>query len=273
MKKLLILSILFIVGCAADVAPVPEVPPAVVTGAEKPVPIGELVTLTIAPNIFPSDIINVHYEWKVIDSAGTKKVWLSDNNQSVSFGTGPVAGKITAILDPTYVYGDSKTKVVADVKSAGISVIEVQVGDSPPTPDPIPVPPSPIPTPPAPVPVVIPDGQFKLAKIVYDGLLTNKSTNKEFLSSLSAVYKTVSQQVRAGVLTNLKDSYALLKKSNQDVFTKFGENTEGWKGLDDAVTASVYQLYTDKRLPTLLEYATAWTEISAGFDLYISNLK
>lgn len=264
-KSIFFLNILFLAGCVADAVPVPDVPPAIVTGAEKPVPVGELVTLTVSPNAFPSNIINVHYEWKIIDSTGTKKVWLGDNNQSVSFGTGATPGKITAILDPTYVYGDAKTKVATNVKSAGISLIEVQVGDPAPTPNPTPDP--------TPVPVIVPDGQFKLARVTYDSLTTTKSTNKDFLSGLSNNYKAIAQQTRTATIKNINDAYATLKKSNQDAFTKFSEKPENWTPVENAITTAVYQLYTDKKLPTLMEYATAWAEISNGFDIYVGTLK
>lgn len=138
-------------------------PTLVVTGAENPVEIGEIITLNVVPATMPVNVSLIHYEWRVIDpNTPNKKTWKNANGTSISFGTGARAGKITVLVDSTYVFVDAN-KVANDIQSGGIASIDVQVGDpTPPPPAPEPVPPTPQPDP------IPPSANILFASYIYD---------------------------------------------------------------------------------------------------------
>ncbi len=252
------------------------VPPTIVNGADAPVAIGEIVTLAVAqPDKYPSDLVQIHYVWKVVDPNNPHKNFIqSPDSSQISFGSGGYAATINVYLNATYLFGQKTNSCLnnATILTSDIVKYDVQIVGAP-NPNP---PPTPIPVPPKPTPPVIPDGQFKLGQTAYDALAGVKSPNKGVVAGkLADSYYNTALGIDKKTYANLAEAYAALRKSNANVvLTTPGENLNIWIPFDDAVRKAVFNLYLGKKLVSLSDYSLAWKEIASGISAYSkSNIK
>lgn len=153
-------SLRYLAVCLLCLWPLPAwatdfvVPKQAIIGAEKPVPLGELVDLSLSPLAEkPPHLVSVSASWKVLDVAGGQEKRVRDYEGGVFFGAGIKKCKLKAIVAVTYLYavkGDDGTVGEVAVRTVFL-MQDVQIGEDLPEPDPEPGPnpdPEPGPNPP-----------------------------------------------------------------------------------------------------------------------------
>jgi hypothetical protein len=231
------------------------VPEQKVLGAEKAIPLGEIVFLSLSRiDTPPPGYVKCNVTWKVIDG-GKEKEFRSMPDGSIFFGSGVTKRVITVYACVSYLYMDKKENQIvdADVRSALI-VTQVKIGDgvipSPDNPDP-----------------VFPDGKFKLASSVYktakDKVLAE---DRMAATELAKSFRSKAQDIKDGKQTKIEDILTETTKSNREALDKTGVARAKWDAFFTSLQEDIYKLYTDKKLVTPADFVTAWTEIADGLD-------
>lgn len=243
------------------------VPDQQILGAEKPIPLGELVDLSVSPIKQPSEhLVSTSYVWKVFED-GFKEKRVKQYDNGVFFGAGIKPKKLLALVSVTHLYIVKVGEVVAEVTSKNVVyTAEVIIGEVPP--EPPPTPPTP-PVPPAPPTPVFPDGKYGLAKTSYD-LAFAKVSNADARIKGAAAYSqslaSVAAAIAAGTFSEMEDVLKQTKTKNTAALMAVGVNPSDWDVFGQEMERVIYKLYTDKKLNTVDELRTAWVEISEGLS-------
>jgi hypothetical protein len=107
------------------------VPKQAVVGAEKPIPLGELVDLSLSPlEEKPPHLVGVTSTWKVFDAAGQEKR-VREYSGGIFFGAGIRKTKLKAVVAITYLYAVKKEDgTVQEVATRTVlSTQDVVIGD------------------------------------------------------------------------------------------------------------------------------------------------
>jgi hypothetical protein len=233
-----------------------------IVGAEQPIPLGELVDLSISPikDKVPN-LDKVVVSWKIYDGDNEKKFRASGDG--IFFGAGIKSKKLLVLASVSYLYkvkeGDKITD--ADIKNVLLSAT-LQIGDQV-----LPAPPNPV----DPKPVVpddgekLPAGRFNLSKIAYDNVYryvdaSNRSGAKVYANSLEGVASSIA----AGVYDEVEPILKATKEANDQAFKQANIPTKGWNAYGEAMQDIVYDLYKNKKLITVYDFRDAWLEISRG---------
>lgn len=164
MKKFLCTFLLLLCPVFAYGADV-VVPAQVIVGAENPIPLGELVSLSVSPISSKIDHLQAStYTWKIFE-AGFQEKRAVNYNGGVFFGAGIKKASLLAVCTATHLYvvRDDKDKITEVVTKTVVLTAKVNIGGKEPGPDP-----GPDPDPePEPGPTPIPTKGFR-ALIVYE---------------------------------------------------------------------------------------------------------
>jgi hypothetical protein len=231
------------------------VPEQKIVGAEKPVPLGEIVFLSVSRiDTPPVGYVKSNVAWKVMDG-GKEKAVRTMPDGSIFFGTGVTKRIVTVYACISYLYEDKKENQIvdADVRSALI-VQQVQIGEGV-------IPPAPNPDNPDPV---FPDGKFKLASVVYkiakDSVLAE---DRVVAADLAKSFRKKAADIKNGKEAKIEAILTDTTKSNREAL---GASAVKWDGFFTSLQESIYKLYTDKKLVTMSDFETAWNEIADGLE-------
>lgn len=268
-------------ACLASVAPAePDeyvIPQQKIEGAAEPVPLGELVYLSLSkmPDA-PAHFVSSSCAWKVLDLSDGKEKRVREDGGSIFFGSGIVPKRYKVYCAVTYLYAkkdkdghitSAATRTV--LLSADLTVGEPGPGPKPPEPGPGPKPPGPGPKPPGPDPKPVPDGRFQLARLaVEEGGKITDTHRAAVARAMAGVYRSMAAAVAAGTI---KNDAELLKKTREMNDARVAEVAEGaaapWGPFTKVLGDRLFQLYQDKKLKSLSDYADAWKEIAEGLEL------
>lgn len=133
-------------------------------------------------------------------------------------------------------------------------------------PQPNPKPPAP-PAPPQPEPEPqpdLPEGEFGLARTVYDlALAAVPASERSLAANLAENYRAVAAQIVAGTLLAPEEILAATAEGNR---TALKAKAEAWRPFFTALAERMKVLDSASRLATSEDYASAWTEIATGLD-------
>lgn len=233
-----------------------------IVGAEQPIPLGELVDLSISPikDKVPN-LDKVVVSWKIYDGDSEKK--FRSSGDGIFFGAGIKSKKLLVLASVSYLYkvkeGDKITD--ADIKNVLLSAT-LQIGDQV-----LPAPPNPV----DPKPVVpddgekLPAGRFNLSKIAYDNVyryvdVSNRGGAKVYANSLEGVASAIA----AGAYEEVEPILKATKEANDQALKEAKIPTKGWNSYGEAMQDIVYDLYKNKKLVTVYDFRDAWLEISRG---------
>lgn len=261
MNKILSLLCLFFITCGAFAQDKFVLPSQNIVGAEQPIPLGELVDLSISPlKDKAPNLDKVVVAWKVYDGDTEKKFRLAGDG--IFFGAGIKPKKLLVLASVSYLYkvkeGDKITE--ADIKNVLLSTT-LQIGDQ--------VLPAPNPVDPKPnVPDAgqqLPAGRFNLSKIAYDNVyryvdVSNRSGAKVYANSLEGVASSIA----AGIYDEVEPILKATKEANDKAFKDANISTKGWNAYGDAMQEIIYDMYKNKKLITVYDFRDAWLEISRG---------
>lgn len=245
-------------GWGADL----RVPEQKIIGADKPIPYGELVILSVSPPEKVEHLASTSYTWKVFHGAAEKR-FAVDAEGRVFFGSG--AGKegtstsYLAVVAVTHVFlvreGEQTKQVVA---RTSILTAQVVVGD-PQSPRP---PPSPSDAAEEKEPSFSGD-TLGLALFTWK-TVTSKvpaSGRKAVATRLADAFSKTAADIKAG---KLKDGSAILQRARNDNTTALGGDVEVWLPFMEALMDRLFSLYEDRKLDKPQDYLQAWAEIEAG---------
>jgi hypothetical protein len=234
------------------------VPEQKIVGAEKAVPLGEIVFLSLSKvETPPAGYVKFHVAWKVMDG-GKEKPFRTMPDGSIFFGSGVSKRMITVYACVSYLYEERKDNqlVSADVRSALITT-QVQIGDGV-------IPPPPNPDNPDPV---FPDGKYKLSASVYKVAKEKVAAeDRPAASALAKSFRAKAQDIKDGKHTKIEDILSETTKSNRDALDKAGVARAKWDVFFSTLQEDIYKLYQDKKLVTPADFTTAWIEIADGLD-------
>jgi hypothetical protein len=228
------------------------VPQQKIVGAEAPVPLGELVDLTVSPiKDPPKHFVSCSIAWKVFD--GDKEKRVRESQDGIFFGAGVVPKRMTALVAITYLYvvkeGDKTSEIAT--KTVIISSIVIIGEDPGPTPDPS------VPDP------VFPEGRYNLQKTAYS-LAMGKvpaATRKGSATAVAKSFESMASAVAAGAVKEVDD---LLKKTAESNRAAVGANKAAWEPFFKEMQDTLYSLYEGKQMVTATDFAEAWREVAAG---------
>lgn len=232
----------------ADDYPVPEQH---IVGAENPVPLGELATLSLSPvKSPPANLATTSVTWAVFD--GTKrKQFATDAEGRVFFGTGlkPKSLLVTASVTYVFVVKDGD-KVKTAVAKTIVLDAEVIIGEKAPPSDP-PVNPNP-PSDPTPV------GRFGLTKFIKDAAKGSPTGTGKLLG---ANFNIVSANIKAGKLKGYKDILKATKDLNAQTLAN-NDGADAWGSVLDSLGDKVFELFQAGTIKSDDDFAQAWAEVA-----------
>lgn len=239
-----------------------QVPKQTIVGAEKPIPLGELVDLSLSPiDPKPANLVQYTVSWQVFDGGTPKRV--RSSGDGIFFGAGVQPKKMLVIAAVSYLFvtKDADKIIDAQVRNALLTV-ELQIGQPEPLPGPGPRPgpgPSPAPTP------TLPEGRFGLAKTLYELANAKAAGDKaKGAAVLAASFESLASAVAAGAY---KTNDAILKatrEANNGALMQAGIDVTEWDIFGQELQKVLYDLYKNKKLATPEDYSDAWKEIATG---------
>jgi len=228
------------------------VPQQKIVGAEAPVPLGELVDLTVSPiKDPPKHFVSCSIAWKVFD--GDKEKRVREYQDGIFFGAGVVPKRMTALVAITYLYVVKEGDKTAEIATKTVIISSpVIIGEDPgPAPDPA------VPDP------VLPEARYNLQKKSYS-LATSKvpaAIRKNTATAVAKSFESMASAVAAGAIKEVDD---LLKKTAESNRAAVGANKAAWEPFFKEMQDTLYSLYEDKQMVTAADFAEAWREVAAG---------
>lgn len=249
----------FLVFCNLSFAENFIVPEQKIVGAELPIPLGELVDLSISPiQSPPKFLVSTTYAWKVFDGYTEKRIRNYENG--IFFGSGIQTKKLKVIVSVTHLYivKDNEKLLEAAIRTNFIST-DVFIGEEDPA---------------APEePEVEPEfgeSKYQLSKFVYDGVKNIKLSKSDKIKQCNAIassFDGIAAAIAAGTITTLEDILKKTAESNKFALTKSGGDRAKWETLFTEIQEKLFDLYKTSKMQTKEDFAGAWREISFGLKL------
>ena len=235
------------------------VPEQKIVGAEIPIPLGELVDLSISPiQSAPKFLVSTTYAWKVFDGYAEKRIRNYENG--VFFGSGIQAKRLKVIVSITHLYvvKDNEKLLEAATRTNFIST-DVFIGEQEPD------------TPPEPeVEPEFGESKYQLSKFIYDNvklLKISKSDKAKQSAAIATSFDSMAAAIAAGTIATLEDILKKTAESNKLALTKSGGDRTKWEPLFTEIQEKLFDLYKTNKMQTKEDFAIAWREISSGLKL------
>jgi len=210
----------------------------------------------------------VYLQWGVVKD-GKEADYRISKEGSVLIGSGASPGKLLVIVNGVIV--KRKYLVLNEVQELNPAFHTVTIGGD--------VPPNPLP-PPAPTPDPGPtDGKYKIARLVYNTFnssVTNKGTEVVdgvetpirviVAKSVANNYTTIAQSIDNNEFGTIVQIFTKLKELNTPCVTKYTGMDEEYTVYDKNIQAYIYQLFTNKTLGPVSDYADLFREIATGLN-------
>lgn len=235
------------------------VPEQKIVGAELPIPLGELVDLSISPiQSAPKFLISTTYSWKVFDGYTEKRIRNYENG--VFFGSGIQAKKLKVIVSITHLYivKDNEKLLEAATRTNFIST-DVFIGEQEPD---VPVEPE--------VEPEFTDSKYNLSKFAYENAKLVKLSKQDKVKQCAAIaasFDGIAAAIAAGAITTLEDILKKTAESNKSALTRSGGDKVKWEPLFTGIQERLFDLYKTNKMQTKEDFSIAWGEISSGLKL------
>jgi hypothetical protein len=228
------------------------VPQQRIIGAEAPIPLGELVDLTISPiKDPPKHFTSYSVAWKIFD--GDKEKRVREYQDGIFFGAGVVPKKMTALVAVTYLFTVKEADRITEVATKTVLLSSpVIIGD---TLDPEPTPVTPEPT--------FPESRYNLGSKTYKAAMAKvpASARKSGAAGIAKSFESIASAVAAGALTQVDD---VLKKTTEANRVAVGDKRADWEPFFKYMQDVLYTLYEEKQMVNSSDFAEAWREVAAG---------
>lgn len=234
-----------------------QIPAIAIVGAERAIPVGEMVQLGVKLDSKPKDLHSVSYTWTILPR---KPFIVWPDGTQIIFGTGTQSQNYTAILTASFVYVVKEGDKIIEVAQRSVTnTATVQIGGgSLPNPDPTDPP--------------DPDGDLLgLSKQAFEWVALVSRTNayteanvKADAKKLAASFTTVSTAIDAGTYADVAAIMKATKESNDQAF----ENRNEWLPWFSKMSIYLQQAYNSGAIRTPQQYAVAWRDIAKGLDSF-----
>lgn len=252
MNKLLFSLLAAILISSSSLATDFVVPQQKIVGAEAPVPLGELVDLTVSPiKDPPKHFVSCSIAWKVFD--GDKEKRVREYQDGIFFGAGVVPKRMTALVAITYLYVVKEGDKAIEITTRTVIISSPVIIGEDPGPDPEPLAPEPS----------FPEARYNLQKKAYS-LAINKVPAAIRKGSATAVAKSFESMASAVAAGAIKEVDELLKKTAESNRAAVGANKAAWEPFFKEMQETLYSLYESKQMVTATDFAEAWREVAAG---------
>jgi hypothetical protein len=252
MRKFAIVALLFFASfCQADFV----VPKQTLTGADKPVPLGELASLNITPPEKVAGLVSTSYTWKILDGS---KDWpyRLDVDGNVIFASGLKNKSLLVVVGITHVYEvvDADKKLKQYATKTVLLVSGLGLGE-----------PSPPPPPPGPV---LPDGKFKAAKAAYDAAVSKVPADNRVKGAKALVnsFRGIASAIAAGTLTDPKVILTTTTEKNRFALADAAIDKTVWSAFFDVLQPVIFDLYDQGKVSSASDFKDLWNEIAVGLD-------
>lgn len=243
------------------------IPDQKIVGAETPIPLGELVDLSVSSIKNPPQyLVETTYTWKVLDGYTEKRVRPYDGG--VFFGAGIQPKRLKAFVAVTYLYVvKEQDKIIESAARTSFLSTDVLIGDeAPPTPD------VPTPTPnPEPEPV-FPEGKYNLSKFIYDitknKINISKQDKAKQANALAKSFESIAAAIAAGTIDDQEDILKKTSEANRSAIQSVGGDKTKWEPAFIDIQEKLFGLYKDNKMTTKQDFASAWREIATGFKYF-----
>lgn len=237
-----------------------QAPKQSIVGAEKPIPLGELVDLALSPIESKSpNLVQYTVSWQVFDGGVSKRV--RSSGDGIFFGAGVQPKKMLVIAAVSYLFVSKEGDKITDVQVKNVLLTaDLQIGQPDPSPGPGPRPvPPPDPTP------TLPEGRFGLAKISFDLAMSKVVGNRaKGASVLGASFESIASAVAAGAYKTVESILKATNEANNTALTQANLQIADWDAFGEDLQKLLYDLHKNKKLVTTEDYSDAWKEIALG---------
>lgn len=237
-----------------------------ITGADKPIPVGELVVLNAAIDSKPSNLHSVAYSWTVLPK---REVIVWPDGTKAVFGTGTSNQTYTVILTTSFVYAVKDNEKITDIIQRSMTqtvIVNIDNGQTPPPTEPT-TPEDPSGGTNANPPL---SGLPKLASDWTNLVIRNESNQDEDIkldaANLAKAFRTIADQIDNKVLTDINSIMGASKTLNDGAIKHKLE----WLPWFAKVSEYVESSYKDGSMREVSQYSKAWKEIAIGLE-YIGN--
>jgi hypothetical protein len=276
MRKTLTLLAALLLAAAA-----PAADPKIV-GADQPVPLGELVSLSVTPPDdpkTPNPVVTVKYDWSVFEWDAKKKDFVPkrvkvDLDGGICFGAGIVEKKLLVHCAVTVITPvKDKDGKVTDIKTNTFLLsATVTIGDGgpagpagpPPTPPDVTPPdvPRPPPAPPEADPTF--DGKWgPLSKLVWKAAKDIDPAARRKAKDLAAAFRKTADQIKAGALKGQK---AILAAAKQADDAALGDQADSWDPVSEALADALLKLANAGQLAADADFESAFRAVADGLE-------
>lgn len=251
-----------------------------IVGADQPVPLGELVSLSVTPPEADgkghSPVVTVKYDWSVFEWNKDKKDFVPkrvkvDLDGGVCFGAGIVEKKLLVhcAVTTTYPVKDKDGKVTGLKADTSLLTATVTIGDgTPPKADP-PVGPPPDATPPD-VPKPPPaapnfgDGKWApVSELVWKAAKNVPANARPAAKALATAFRKTADDIKAKKLAGQAAILAATRDANTEAL---GKDKDAWDPVSEALSEALFKLAQAGELATDSDYEEAFRAVAAGLD-------
>ncbi len=244
------------------------IPDQKIVGAEAPIPLGELVDLSVSSIKSPPQyLVETTYTWKVLDGYTEKRVRTYDGG--VFFGAGIQPKRLKALVAVTYLYAvKEQDKITETAARTAFLSTDVLIGDeAPPAPEPNPNPnPNPEPEP------NFPEGKYNLSSFIYNLTKTkinlSKSDKAKQANALAKSFEGIAAAIAAGTIDDQEDILKKTAEANRSAIQAVGGDRAKWEPVFTEIQEKLFGLYKDNKMTTKQDFASAWREIATGFKAF-----
>jgi len=255
MKKALIAVAAIVLMASRVIAADFVVPQQKIVGAEAPIPLGELVDLSISKiSDPPKHFVSYSVAWKVFD--GDKEKRVREYQDGIFFGAGIVPKKMTALVAVTYLYAVKDADKITEVATKTVIIsTPVTIGDGS---DPEPVVPNPVDPDPS-----FPETRYNLHKKAYSLAMTKvpAAARKAGAQNIAKSFESIASAVAAGAINEVDD---ILKETTEANRSAVGTYRADWEPFFKQMQDILYTLYEDKQMVNVNDFAEAWREVASG---------
>ena len=244
-------------------------PVVTISGADKLIPVGELVILDASIDPKPTNLHSVSYSWTVLPKRDII-VW-PDGTKAV-FGTGKTNQSYTVILTTSFVFAIKDADKITDIiqrSSTQAVTVNIDNGDRPTQPTNPTNPPQPEQPTEGELPPEIPITGLAKSASDWINLVVRSDSNQEEdikidAANLAKAFATVAQQIDNGSLTDINSIMGASKTLNDGAIKHKIE----WLPWFAKVSEFVESAYKEGSMMEPSQYSKAWKEIAAGLEYF-----
>lgn len=265
------IAFLLLMGAAfaADSSQQPTPPsplPSQILGCDTPVPLGDLVDLSVKPNPAIKDSVAFSSDWSVYDIDARKeqkfKVYRDtdpDTVEGVVFGAGTEPRELLVHCATTYlIVKKENDKIVSAGTKTVLLKAKVVIGSPSPKP---PSPPTPTPSP------AFPNEKLGLSTKVYKAVMERGPPGRKAGAAvLSTSFRGIQSAIVAGALKEPSDILKKATVANDSAVAGIGQKREDWVPVFSAIQDELFALYESSKISTADQFGAAFLEIADAFD-------